>query len=160
MAAPKRTQTQRRGSSTRSSNSSSTRAAKSSRTGSDGNSRASNRTTSRSGATGRSRSTTGESRAGRSRTALITTDHDEIRQWAEGRGAHPACVKGTGRRSQDIGMVRLDFPGFSGEQSLQRITWDEFFKAFDKNGLALVYQEKTASGQRSNFNKFIKREKE
>lgn len=55
-------------------------------------------------------------------------------------------------------MIRLDFPGFSGEESLQPISWDEFFDAFEKNNLALVYQEKTAGGQRSNFNKLIQRE--
>jgi len=57
-------------------------------------------------------------------------------------------------------MVRLDFPGFSGKNSLQEISWDEFFNAFDENGLALVYQEKTAGGKRSNFNKLIKREEQ
>jgi hypothetical protein len=55
-------------------------------------------------------------------------------------------------------MIRLDFPGFSGEQSLEAITWAQFFTAFDDNDLALVYQEKTAAGQRSNFNKLVKRE--
>jgi len=84
----------------------------------------------------------------------VTTDHNEIRQWAEERGAQPACVKGTGRKAGDIGMIRLDFPGYSGEESLEPI------KAFDDNGLALVYQEETASGQKSNFNKLVKREEE
>ena len=55
-------------------------------------------------------------------------------------------------------MIRLDFPGFSGENSLQEISWDEFFEAFDNNGLALVYQEKTAGGQKSNFSKLVSRE--
>ena len=43
----------------------------------------------------------------------VTFDHDEIRRWAEERNAKPACVKGTGGGS-DIGMIRLDFPGYSG----------------------------------------------
>jgi hypothetical protein len=55
-------------------------------------------------------------------------------------------------------MIRLDFPGFSGEGSLEEISWEEFFNAFDKNQLALVYQETTAEGQRSNFNKLVSRE--
>jgi ferritin-like metal-binding protein YciE len=87
----------------------------------------------------------------------VTTDHDEIRQWAEDRGAHPACVRGTGGKG-DIGMIRLDFPGYSGEQSLEEITWDEFFQKFDEQGLALLYQESTARGQQSNFNKLVARE--
>lgn len=85
------------------------------------------------------------------------TDHKKIRQWAETRGARPACVKGTGGKA-DPGMIRLDFPGFSGEDSLQEISWDDWFKAFDDNGLALVVQEKTADGQQSNFNKLVSRE--
>jgi len=54
-------------------------------------------------------------------------------------------------------MIRLDFPGYSGD-SLEPISWDEWFKAFDANKLALVYQDKTADGARSNFNKLIGRE--
>lgn len=85
------------------------------------------------------------------------TDHRRIREWAEARGAKPACVKGTGGK-QDPGMIRLDFPGYSGEESLQAISWDEWFKAFDDNGLALLIQDETASGERSNFNKLVSRE--
>ena len=55
-------------------------------------------------------------------------------------------------------MIRLDFPGFSGARSLERISWDDWFKAFDENGLALLHQDKTARGQKSNFNKLISRE--
>jgi hypothetical protein len=55
------------------------------------------------------------------------------------------------------GIIRLDFPGFSGQDSLEEISWDEFFESFDKNGLALIYQEKTAGGKPSNFNKLVKR---
>ena len=57
----------------------------------------------------------------------VSTDHDEIRSWAEERGARPACVRGTGGVS-DVGMLRLDFPGYSGQESLQHIDWDEFFE--------------------------------
>ena len=85
------------------------------------------------------------------------TDHEEIREWAESRGAHPACVKGTGKKG-GIGMIRLDFPGYTGADSLQPVEWDQWFESFDQNGLALLVQEKTAGGQRSNFNKLVKRE--
>ena len=87
----------------------------------------------------------------------VTFDHDEIRRWAEERNAKPACVKGTGGAS-DIGMIRLDFPGYSGEQSLEHIDWKEWFEKFDQNNLALVYQETTAGGQKSNFNKIVSRD--
>lgn len=86
-----------------------------------------------------------------------TTDHDEIRHWAEARHARPARVKGTSGKD-DPGMIRLDFPGYSGEGSLESISWDDWFEAFDDNHLALVYQERTADGKPSNFNKIIGRE--
>jgi len=89
-------------------------------------------------------------------TSHPLTDHDEIRRWAEERDAKPSCVKGTGGKN-DTGMIRLDFPGYSGEQSLQQISWDEWFEKFDENDLALIVQEETASGETSNFNKLVKR---
>jgi hypothetical protein len=55
-------------------------------------------------------------------------------------------------------MIRLDFPGFSGERSLEHIDWDEWFRAFDDNKLALLVQDKRAGGGPSNFNKLIGRE--
>jgi hypothetical protein len=90
-------------------------------------------------------------------SAQPVTDHARIRQWAEARGARPACVRGTGGK-RDIGMIRLDFPGFSGGDSLEEISWDEWFKAFEDNRLALLIQEETADGQKSNFNKLVSRE--
>jgi hypothetical protein len=93
---------------------------------------------------------------GGSAGSQTTTDHDQIRQWAEARGGKPACVRGTGG-GDDIGMLRIDFPGFSGGDSLQEITWDEFFEKFDERGLALLYQETTKDGQPSNFNKLVDR---
>ena len=87
----------------------------------------------------------------------VTTDHGEISRWAEERKAKPACVRGTGSK-QDVGMIRLDFPGYSGETSLQPISWDEWFKKFDEHNLALLHQDTTASGEKSNFNKLVSRE--
>jgi ferritin-like metal-binding protein YciE len=115
---------------------------------------------SRSGSSRSNRSARGGSARGgsaRGGSANVTTDHEQIQQWAEERGAHPACVRGTGGKG-DTGMIRLDFPGYSGAQSLQPISWDEWFEKFDENNLALLYQEKTARGQRSNFNKLVSRE--
>ena len=54
-------------------------------------------------------------------------------------------------------MIRLDFPGYSGEDSLQEISWDDWFDKFEESDLALVVQETTAEGQKSNFNKLVKR---
>lgn len=86
-----------------------------------------------------------------------TTDHDEIRKWAEARGGQPAHVKGTGDQ-KDVGMIRLDFPGYSGKDSLEPISWEEWFRKFDERNLALLFQETTAGGEKSNFNKLVSRE--
>jgi hypothetical protein len=90
-------------------------------------------------------------------SAQPVTDHRRIREWAEARGAKPACVRGTGGKD-DVGMIRLDFPGYTGGDTLQPITWDEWFRAFDENNLALLIQEETAEGEPSNFNKLVSRE--
>jgi len=93
----------------------------------------------------------------RSRSAEPTNDHDAIRAWVEERGGWPACVRGTGDRG-DIGMIRIDFPGFSGEDSLQRIEWDQWFEQFDENQLAFLYREmRHSDGELDRFNKLVKR---
>jgi ferritin-like metal-binding protein YciE len=84
------------------------------------------------------------------------TDHEEIRRWAEERRAVPSCVRGTGG-GEDTGMIRLDFPGYSGGESLEEISWDDWFEKFDASNLALLVQESTAGGAQSNFNKLVKR---
>ena len=43
-----------------------------------------------------------------------TTDHDEIRRWAEEHDATTASVGGTGSRD-GVGVLRIDFPGGAGE---------------------------------------------
>jgi hypothetical protein len=88
----------------------------------------------------------------RQAAAQITTDHETIRQWVEERGGYPATVKRTSR-GEEPGILRIDYPGYSGEQSLQRISWDKFFEKFDAQDLAFTYQ--TGS---SRFSKLIKRE--
>jgi ferritin-like metal-binding protein YciE len=103
---------------------------------------------------GRSRSqTTGRS----GRRSRVLSDPEEIRQWAEERGAQPACVKGTGKRG-DVGMLRLDFPSWGSDEKLQPIDWDEWFQKFEERGLALIVEDETAGGQKSNFNKLVSRE--
>ena len=115
---------------------------------------------SRSGASrsksGGAKSGGGNRGSGSSAGSQTTTDHEQIRQWAESRGGKPACVRGTGGGG-DTGLLRIDFPGYSGGDSLQEISWDEFFEKFDEQGLALLYQDTTKDGQPSNFNKLISR---
>lgn len=90
--------------------------------------------------------------AGESRT---TTDHDEIRRWVEERGGRPAAVKSTS--GGDAGLLRIDFPGYRGEDSLEEISWEEFFEKFEQNNLAFLYQDETSGGQESRFSKLVSR---
>lgn len=89
----------------------------------------------------------------RSAAANTTTDHDEIRNWVESRGGFPAHVKRTGRARKDPGVLRIDYPGYSGAGSLERIDWDTWFEAFEKNKLAFLYQDKRGS----RFSKLVNR---
>ncbi len=86
--------------------------------------------------------------------AKVTTDHVEIRRWAEKRGGHPATVKGTSEDRQ-AGILRLDFD--PKDESLKGVPWDEFFRKFDEEKLAFLHQDKTADGKMSRFHKFVDR---
>ena len=59
--------------------------------------------------------------------------------------------------SGDTGIIRLEFPRFGEEPKLQPINWDQWFDKFDQNDLALMVREETAGGEKSNFNKLVKR---
>jgi hypothetical protein len=79
-----------------------------------------------------------------------TTDHTAIRKWAEARGGRPARVKGTGK-GDDPGILRIDFG--EPDDSLEKISWEEFFEKFEDNELALLFQDEGES----RFNKLVHR---
>lgn len=89
-------------------------------------------------------------------SARTTTNHEQIRRWVEERGGKPACVSQTRGRGQGC-LLRIDFPGFSGEETLDEISWEEFFQVFDDNDLAFLYQE-SVEGKTSRFNRLVERE--
>ncbi len=92
-----------------------------------------------------------------SHSSKTTTDLNEIRQWAEEREGKPSRVKGTGDDKDDGGVLRINFPGYSGEDTLEEISWDEWFKTFEDRNLAFLYQEETSSGKESRFFKLVAR---
>ena len=59
-------------------------------------------------------------------------------------------MKGTGNKN-DPGLLRIDYPGFSGEETLERISWEEFFKKFDEANLAFIYED----DPKSRFSKLV-----
>ncbi len=95
-------------------------------------------------------------RSGRTRlSAKLTTNHAQIRNWVEERGGHPATVKRTSTGKDPAGILRIDFPGFSGARSLKPVSWDEWFRVFDERRLGFLHQNRTASGKPSRFNKLV-----
>jgi hypothetical protein len=89
-----------------------------------------------------------------------TTDHRQIRRWAEERAGKPARVRLTGDGG-DVGLLRIDFPEENSDdeedEELEEITWEEFFEKFDDKRLAFVYQDTTGAGEISRFNRFVSR---
>ena len=90
-------------------------------------------------------------------SATTTTNHDEIRKWVEKRGGHPAVVASTeNSHGRGGGLLRIDYdePGGNDDDRLHRITWDEFFRIFDKNDVAFL---RDPDGD-SRFSKFVAKE--
>ncbi|MCA9738466.1 MAG: hypothetical protein KC645_12645 [Gemmatimonadetes bacterium] len=75
-------------------------------------------------------------------------------RWAEERDGTPSAVSAT-HAKDDAGILRIDFPDYTGEGALEAITWDEWFDTFDDRDLVFLFQEETAEGELSNFNKLI-----
>jgi hypothetical protein len=81
--------------------------------------------------------------------SLVTRSHEVIQKWAEERDAVPATVPGT-EHEDHLGVLRFDFPGYGG-QSLQEVSWEDWFKTFDDRNLVFLYQEHLKNGNQSNF---------
>ena len=84
-----------------------------------------------------------------------TQDHAEIMNWVEELGGFPATVIDTAEDDDMPGVLRIDFPDYSGEQTLQRISWDQFFEKFDEEDLDFLCQDETESHETSRFCKFV-----
>ena len=54
----------------------------------------------------------------------------QIRRWVESKGGWPAHVKGTERGNESCGLLRIDFPGYSGAETLKKMSWDDWFRWF------------------------------
>lgn len=85
-----------------------------------------------------------------------TIDRNEIKKWVEARSGWPTTVKSTSSDGE-LGLLRIDFPGYSGEDSLEEIFWEQFFEKFEESKLAFIYQEETKKGEESRFCKLVSR---
>ncbi len=90
-------------------------------------------------------------------TTKKTTDHSEIRSWAESRGAQPALVKDSASH-YDPGVLRIRVPGSDLGPRVEDLSWDVFFQKFDEERLALVYPENTHDSADHAYVKLVRRE--
>lgn len=91
-------------------------------------------------------------------SSKTTTDLKVIQKWAEERGGKPSRVKSTAD-DEGGGVLRIDFPGYSGKDSLEEISWEDWYETFKDRKLEFLYQEHTAGGKESRFFKLINKEK-
>ncbi len=80
---------------------------------------------------------------------LATQSRQVIQEWAEERGGRPATVPGT-EHDDHAGVLRFVF-GEIGGKNLVEMSWDEWFKPFDKRQLVFLYQDRKSDGSQSNF---------
>ena len=83
-----------------------------------------------------------------------TTDHDEIRSWADEHGGRPVKIDtDAGKGKEDHGgILRLDFGPKN--ENFTEIDWDEWFEIFEESNLAIILGDK----DESKFAKLIARE--
>jgi hypothetical protein len=74
---------------------------------------------------------------------ITTSDHNEIRKWAESRGGKPMIIDHPIARADKLG-IRIEFPGETHEVLMSETrpaSWDEFFKIFEDQGLLFAYDD-------------------
>jgi hypothetical protein len=81
--------------------------------------------------------------------ARVTSDHREIRRWAERHGGRPAVQKrlGSPNKLPRIGI----FFDRTDEAAKHETTWDNFLDVMEESNLSLIYEDD------SNWFKFVNR---
>jgi hypothetical protein len=79
---------------------------------------------------------------------IQTSDHKFIQLWAEQRNGRPAVINET-TNDNVTGVLRIKFPDDT--SNLKVITWEEFFKEFDENGMMFLFSD----SPEDRYNKFI-----
>lgn len=90
-----------------------------------------------------------------------TIDHRTIRNWVEVHGGRPTRVRGTGQGDEDPGILRITFDDDREEElreQVEDIEWEQFFDEFEKEKLALIYEEVQRDGEERYFTKLVSRE--
>ena len=84
----------------------------------------------------------------------LTTDHQQIRRWAESAGGRPVQVH---IAHTQVTVPYIDFDSRSAGRDIQVIPWNDWSEMFDRAGLALLYEE-PADGSLSTFSKLVQRD--
>lgn len=85
----------------------------------------------------------------------VTTNHTIIRHWTARRRGRPARSRRRIVNREDA--LRINFPDMIGDEAFELVAWREFFRAFEKNQLAFLHQDRTLDGALSRFNLFVER---
>jgi len=97
------------------------------------------------GASGWSRRREADARDELASGSRITTDHDEIREWVDEHGGRP--VRGPVLSAEgQYGTIEIDFSGGRADRSLEPVDWDEWFRIFDDDQLALLIRDEDQGG--------------
>lgn len=92
-----------------------------------------------------------------------TVNHTKIKQWAESLNGKPQIIDDP-QAKQDTPGLRINFPDKSNDLYLSAskhgrdTTWEDFFKIFEQEQLAFLYEAKPSKEDLSDAFQFIKRD--
>jgi hypothetical protein len=70
----------------------------------------------------------------------VTIDKGTMKQWIEAHHGWPA-LKVTSTPWEANRLLRIGFSGLEDQEQLLMITWEEFFRIFEQENLAFLYQD-------------------
>lgn len=91
----------------------------------------------------------------------VTTDHDEIKEWAQKLNGIPERIDDITTSNDEVG-IRIDFPRgeddmfFANDKFPREVSWEEFFQIFEEQELAFIYTLVPSDNPSYDY-KFIKR---
>ncbi|RPI82030.1 MAG: hypothetical protein EHM41_19370 [Chloroflexi bacterium] len=85
----------------------------------------------------------------------VTIDHHQIKKWVHERSGWPAMKASRFTVRESDKVLSIGFTGCENDELLIPISWEEFFKKFDEQNLAFMYEDQDASGYLSLQYKFM-----
>lgn len=83
--------------------------------------------------------------------SIVTIDHKEIKEWVDDKSGKPALIK-----DGDNADIRIDFSTKDGGRKLKQISWEEWFKIFEKHAFAFQYKKNNGEALNESY-RLIKR---